>query len=233
VDEAETPPEPSAVFPPPPEPSGQTRPAPTGEGSGEPVEQVEAQPAPSRAVPIAVVAGIVVVALAVGLLLIFRGPGSKTFGKHGVSFEYPGGWKEITDLTFQSHVGSATTSDGVGPDTQSFVILATYRINSPIGPSNIDDFRQSVVDAIRQVAQGAGGTIVAGPARVTMDGLPGYRFEIRGKNAAGTAIGSRVVLVFHGQTEYFLNCQHTDSRAAEIENGCDQIMRTFNVSSAS
>ena len=40
---------------------------------------------------------------------------------------------------------------------------------------------------------------------------------------------SRLVLVFNKRTEYFLNCQHVKDGplAAEIEGGCDQLIRSF------
>jgi hypothetical protein len=65
-----------------------------------------------------------------------------------------------------------------------------------------------------------------------MAGLPGYRFQITAQDPSGNDVESRLVLVFRGTTEYFLNCQHSPGNEVEIGAGCDQIMETFELSSA-
>jgi hypothetical protein len=45
----------------------------------------------------------------------------------------------------------------------------------------------------------------------------------------GTPYQSTLVFVFDGTTLYELNCQHTAEEAEEIERGCEQIVRTFEV----
>jgi hypothetical protein len=40
---------------------------------------------------------------------------------------------------------------------------------------------------------------------------------------------STLVFVFDGTTEYEINCQHTTEKADEVEQGCEQIVRTFKV----
>ncbi len=61
-----------------------------------------------------------------------------------------------------------------------------------------------------------------------MGGKPSLRYEA---TEDGTDLKSTFVFAFVGLTEYAVNCQSTSENAAEIEEGCDQIVRTFTVDS--
>ena len=63
-------------------------------------------------------------------------------------------------------------------------------------------------------------------------GCPAFASRATG-NSGGTPLESTLVYVFDGTTEYYFNCQHTRDTAAEIQRGCDQIMRTFKVTAPS
>jgi hypothetical protein len=75
-----------------------------------------------------------------------------------------------------------------------------------------------------------GWTLEAGPEQTTMGGMPGLRYE-----ATGTVIGDDVkstfVFGFDGPTVYALNYQSTPEHTAEIQTGCEQVLRTFEVES--
>ena len=65
-----------------------------------------------------------------------------------------------------------------------------------------------------------------------MGNMPGYGFRISAITVHGRKSASRLVIVWNGKTEYFLNCQHlvTGTRAAEIEKGCQMIAGSFKLS---
>lgn len=61
-----------------------------------------------------------------------------------------------------------------------------------------------------------------------IDGMPSLRYEVTG-SVDGTNVESTLVFSFDGLTAFELNCQSTSEHGAEIEQGCEQIMRTFEV----
>jgi uncharacterized RDD family membrane protein YckC len=156
--------------------------------------------------------------------------GSGTYRAHGVSFDYPVGWQEsglehvVTGGDANELWRTAVTRSG-GFD---LVIVSAYRLNFPVTAQNLDAVTPEFVSAVQQYAEQLGGVVQAGPEEFTMAGLPGLRFHITG-TMDGTAVRSTLIFAFDGNTEYFLNCQHTPGGLAEIQRGCDQIIRTFTV----
>jgi hypothetical protein len=178
-----------------------------------------------------------------------------TFKGHGITFSYPASWIEIP-ATFETQIGTALWTESVGPAPQvtpppdpsqpppsptpqpdtanrEIVTLAVYHISVALTPKNIGRYKPSIAAAAAQLAAQAHGRVESGPVRVNMGRLPGYRFQITATLADGTQISSRIVYVFRKKTEYFLNCEYpqNDPLAAEIETGCDQVMRSFRVGS--
>jgi hypothetical protein len=49
------------------------------------------------------------------------------------------------------------------------------------------------------------------------------------RSSDGQPLQSRMIFVFDGTTEYFLNCQFTRERAEEIKRGCEQVVKSFHV----
>ena len=73
----------------------------------------------------------------------------------------------------------------------------------------------------------------AGPEKITMAGKPAVRFRGTGVMADGTRYTSTIVFAFTGTTEYFVNCQYTAAKAAEVTRACDQVVGSFHVGKAS
>jgi len=107
--------------------------------------------------------------------------------------------------------------------------LAAYHISVAISPKNIARYKQPIAAAAAQLAAQLHGRVESGPVRVNIGRLPGYRFQLVATLSDGTVFRGRVVYIFKKQTEYFLNCQHTqeDPNSADIETGCSLIMRSF------
>ena len=178
-------------------------------------------------VPVAVVA--VLLALSASYASVTGDP-AKTYQGHGVLFEYPAGWQQISNL--QDVAGSSNElwqiAVGVGPDEVSMVIVEAYRLGAPVTAENLAEVKPEAATAVRQLLEQLGGAMQSGPEELTVGGLPGLRFRGTATIEA-TPVESTVVFVFDQTTQYALNCQHTPETAAEIQRGCDQILRTFTV----
>jgi hypothetical protein len=108
------------------------------------------------------------------------------------------------------------------------VVVSAHQMNVPVTAENLDAAKSAFEGLVQQLADQAGGTVQAGPEEVTVDGKPGLRFRLTGI-LDGTPFESTLVFVFDGTTGYEINCQHTTEKAEEIEQGCEQILRTFKV----
>ena len=191
---------------------------------------VVARPQPIRPRSLAL-APLVLVLLAVIGLVGYRAnwPDTKTYRAHGVSFDYPTSWQEIE----VEPVGSADSAErlwiaSVGSaESLDLVSITAYRLRSPVA-QNVDQVRTDLVQAVRGRYERLGGALQAGPEDATVGGMPGFRF--RGTAIVeGSPVENTVVLVFDGTTQYEVECQHTRGNAAEVQRACDQVMRTFTV----
>jgi len=170
---------------------------------------------------------------------VFTGCGNsdRRFNGHGVSFRYPHNWapaesagvnvKTSNGLWTEMFSPTAAAKDP-GGTTADIVLLTKFRaptVTKEILAASVDNISAGVA----QLAQKAGGRLLAGPSKVTMGGLPGYEYRFSAKTVRGRGSASRLVLVWKGNAEYSLNCQHLvgGTRAAEIERGCKMIVGSF------
>jgi uncharacterized RDD family membrane protein YckC len=178
-------------------------------------------------VPVALVA--VLLALSAYYASV-TGNAAKTYQGHGVSFEYPTGWQEASKVQVDADRGNALwrIAVGTGTDEVSAVRVEAYRLSRPVTAENLAEVKPEAATAVRQLTEQLSSAAQSGPEELTVGGLPGLRFRVTGTVDA-TPFGTTMVFVFDQTTEYFLNCQHTQDTAAEIQRGCDQIVRTFKV----
>ncbi len=158
------------------------------------------------------------------------GNAAKTYQGHGVSFEYPAGWQEASNVQVVAGGEDALwrIAVGVGTDEVSSVRVEAYRLGAPVTAENLAEVKPEVATAVRQLLEQVSGAMQSGPEELTVGGLPGLRFRGTATIDA-TPIETTVVFVFDHTMDYVLNCQHTQDTAAEIQRGCDQILRTFKV----
>ncbi|MGD0272121.1 MAG: hypothetical protein ABSB96_00080 [Gaiellaceae bacterium] len=147
---------------------------------------------------------------------------------NGVSFRFPHNWKKIKP---QGSEGRGLWTVMVAPPDSSgadVAFMTEYRIPRTITKKNLASKKAGITSTVAGVALQAGGALLSGPTPITMGGLPGYRFRIsaRVKSRPST---SRLVLVWKGRTEYFLNCQYLTKGilGSEIERGCRMIIASF------
>jgi hypothetical protein len=170
------------------------------------------------------------------------------YSGHGVAFAYPATWLhapgefdyQVSRPLWQEFFGPqpAPPTDPTQPAPaptalqRDIVAVASYRTNVAITKKNLARYKTAIQVAILQLVLQSHGAILSGPQRVTMGGLPGYRFQVTATVDDNTTVESRLVLVFNKKTEYYLNCQHVQNGqlTAEIESGCDQLMQSFKVS---
>ncbi len=182
-------------------------------------------------VPVAVVA--VLLALSAYYASVtgrVTGDAAKTYRGHGVLFEYPAGWQEASKV----NVAGGSRNElwqfavGTGTDEVSVVIVEAYRLGGPVTAENLDEVKPEAATAVRQLLEQLGGALQSGPEELTVGGLPALRFRGTATIKA-TPVELAVVFVFDHTTQYAINCQHTRDQAAEIQRGCNQILRTFKV----
>jgi uncharacterized RDD family membrane protein YckC len=154
-----------------------------------------------------------------------------TYRAHGVSFNYPAGWQDITD---DIHRGAArgaadelwtlalgTAAFGAG----DMVSVTAYRMRPPpVTAEDLDAIGAELTAILREVDW----TVQAGPEEITVGGKPSLRYEATGSVNAKN-VEATLVYVFDGLTEYQLKGQSTAEHRAEIEESLRQIMRTFKV----
>ncbi len=151
--------------------------------------------------------------------------GAKTYRGHGVSFDYPAGWEELPKFRAG---GDEQWSAAVAAADLDLVVVTGNLLDVPVTAENLDAAKSELEGLAQQVAEQAGGTVLAGPEEISVAGKPSLRFRITGI-LDGTPYQSTFVLVYDGTTRYALNCQHTAEKADEIERGCEQIVHTFKV----
>jgi hypothetical protein len=152
----------------------------------------------------------------------------------GVSFDYPAGWGiESTHSDTGSSGQNKLWTTAVGPGTQhDLIAVEAFRQNPPVTAANLGAFTPGLQSDVQQLFAQAGGGVQAGPEKITMAGMPGVRFRATGITADGSRYTSTLVFAFNGTTVYFVNCQYTSARAAEVKSACDQVVGSFHLGQA-
>jgi hypothetical protein len=152
----------------------------------------------------------------------------QTYQGHGVSFSFPAGW------SVESPHGGTTSGNllwgtAVGPGTpDDFIDVEAFNVKIPVTAQNLDAANRVFAVALEQ----AGATLEGTGTKTTMAGLLALLFRIT-STTGGTRTQSRIVIAFSGPTEYFVNCQYTPAKTAEVEQGCHQVVGSFRVGKAS
>jgi uncharacterized RDD family membrane protein YckC len=186
-----------------------------------------ARAAPVRHRGLAAVPLAVVLLAAVGLSA-YRATsagGTGTYRAHGVSFDYPAGWREYSGSTSTSGGGDPLWRTAVGPGTQYDLIVVDAYQSPAVTARDIDAITPDLAGVVEQ----AGMAVQGAPDKITMAGLPGLRFHGTG-TVGGTRYASTMVFAFNGTTEYEVNCQYTSGTAVQVQQACDQVTGSFWVS---
>ena len=153
---------------------------------------------------------------------------AKTFSGHGISFEYPADWDKIEDTSTSASTGNQVWNESYGLDATNLVAVSLYSIGAEVTTKNIQRFESDITRAIKGVVEQAGGSLEGDPAPLTVAGLPTLDYRASGITTVDEAtVDSRIVLMFDGASEYFLNCQYTDAERQAVEDACQQVLDTF------
>ena len=152
-----------------------------------------------------------------------------TYSGHGVSFKIPDGWRTGSG-DFNKKTGNELWKEAFGPaDGNDAVFVAAYATNYRITNKNAAHYSTTMDSTITNLARAGGGSVLSGPENASIGNMVGYRFAVQVPTSNGATLRSKVVMVWNGKTEYFLNCQYVvgGSRKAEITRGCDTIINSF------
>jgi len=208
------------------------------------VRDLAARTAVARAAPVRhrglALVPLAVVLLAAAGLLAYRATSAGntlTYRADGISFNYPAAWTDYGTRYGESS-GSGPqlwrTFVGPGPSTPyDGVIVTAYPVSQTVAAQNIGALIPALKSEAKRLFKQAGGGVQAGPEKITMAGKPAVRFRGTGVIAGGTRYMSTIVFAFNGTTEYFVNCQYTAAKAAEVTRACDQVVGSFHVGKAS
>lgn len=145
------------------------------------------------------------------------GSGDKTFERGEVAFSYPEEWDERT-----------LEGGPVTPDALFATVFAPGEgLNGLIfeiseGPISVT---KSNLDAVLQDIAAGLDESTEGPTRTSVAGLPALSFESHPQSDLTRA----VTFAFDGKTWYAFNCGYTAELAAEIKQGCEQVLSSFEV----
>ena len=138
--------------------------------------------------------------------------GDGTFDREGFAFtfDYPEGVEETDEVTIDQALGAQPDETAaVSLDDENALLLQTFTLNVAIDESNLKLAKQEIDGLVGQADPGAASerTKVAGLPALTLDEVEIPSIE-EGK--------SRLTVIFDGDQEYYVNCQYTPERAAEI-----------------
>ncbi len=160
----------------------------------------------------------------------------KSYEGHGVSFHYPGSWGPAVFTGQSAKNASGLWTEAFKPRSSSsgadVIFVSEYRTPVAVTKKNRATYSEQVGASVSSVAEQAGGALLAGPTMISMGGMPGYGFRVSATTRDNLSSESRILLVWKGKSEYYLNCQHDTSGkyAAEIERACAEIIDSFELS---
>jgi uncharacterized RDD family membrane protein YckC len=188
-------------------------------GEGEPTTMPAAKPAR------ALVLGLALILLCVGVYSWVGRPGHGHYSREGLSFRYPTSWSPI--VVNDNVTGNPPIfHDHIGVDAYDYVAAYGYRTSGSLTPQNKDATMSEFASYIQNLAEQSGGTVVTPPHWVTVAGLPAVAFSVAAELPNGLQERVDGSAVFGRGIEYQINCEYTSQQAAAIRQGCAQVMST-------
>ena len=157
----------------------------------------------------------------------------RSYKGHGISFHYPKDWEPTVFTGESAQNARGLWTEAFKPRSSSskadIIFMSEYRTHVAITERNRATYTAEISSSISNLATRAGGSLLAGPTMVSMGGLPGYGFRVRTKTRDNLSSESRILLVWNGKEEYYLNCRHEspNRHAADVERACDKIIGSF------
>ena len=151
------------------------------------------------------------------------GGGQETFDDedYAITFKYPSSFEELEDVSIGSTAGAASKETrALGLNEQNVILVDRYDLRIEVTTENLADVKPEVDQVVSQAA----GQELSGK-EIEVGGLPGYEyiFDLENPLEART----RFLVLFHGATEYALNCQSTPQQRDEVDAACQLVMDTL------
>ena len=185
-------------------------------------------PGPVLALSLLVIAG-----LSVSVTTSRSGPGtpgqaSQNCQAYGIAFDHPAGWRQAPARVRIANPNLlCRTALFIGQSDA--ILIEAYPLT---GDVTARQFATAVTRNTARLLAQIGGAIQTGPRPITLGGLPALEIRGTGLSFSGARIHSTLVFAHNATTIYFINCQNTPEHAAQVKNGCDQILRTFTLTTA-
>ena len=156
-----------------------------------------------------------------------------TVHPNGAPYTYslPAGFAEVTTTapdvssagagSFRS--GIAPTSVAKTPGVRDIITIVAYKLKV-----NADRFAPAALEAEAANVVAKLGPATVSKRRVQVAGRTAFAFVVRNTNPATKWDKARIIFVFKGKNEVFVNCQW-NTHAREIQTGCATVLRTLKV----
>ena len=151
------------------------------------------------------------------------GGGQETFDDEdfAITFKYPASFEELEDVSIASTAGAAAKETrALGLNEQNVILVDRYDLRIEVTQENLADVKPEVDQVVSQAA----GQELTGK-EIEVGGLPGYEyvFDLEDPPEART----RFLVLFHGATEYAVNCQSTPQQRDEVDAACRLVVDTL------
>jgi hypothetical protein len=151
--------------------------------------------------------------------------GERTFSNaaYPFTFQYPEGFRiaEITSVAATAG-GGASDRVAIALNEDNAIFLARSEAE------DINITEANIRDAVPEVDQVVS-ELISAPARGRVQEVGGYPSVVYDEVAVATPPNgqSRMVFLFDGKRQYFINCQSTPDRRAEVGEACDLAVSTL------
>jgi hypothetical protein len=150
-------------------------------------------------------------------------PASNTLRADGLSFVYPGEWLRFdVQEPASPQPPSGTAQYVVGIDDLNNVTLVSSPVPSAGAGASI--WSDQVKSQFAGAFESQGMRVQSGPEEVMVAGERGLRWRVWMPSGMGYILESTLAVVFRGNTEYFVRCQHTLARTEEMDHGCEEVL---------
>ena|SRR2546422_5129076 len=158
-------------------------------------------------------------------------PTTRTFRSHGISFQYPGNWVAFdAQASDPQQAPPQKSQDILGLDDLNIVSITSQL--APQSDHGLSVWDKRIVSQFSGAFLQSGIEVRSGPDKILLGGVKSLRWKIRQPSGVGYVLDTTLVLMFRGDTEYYVRCQHTAARAPEMDRGCEQVLSSFKLGTA-
>ena len=141
-----------------------------------------------------------------------------------LTFSYPDGFEETTDVTLDTQVGLPPDSTAaVALDADNSILLQRFTLPDEVTDRNFDKPKAAIEGLVRQIDPDA-----PAPAESEIAGLRALTVDEVALDVPADGV-SRLIVLFDGDQEYLINCQSTPESRDELDAACDQAIETLAV----